>query len=114
MISNTISPFTTLELWLPANPNILPQSSLQWSLGYLKYFEDSKMEISAAAYHKSMQNQIDYKGHALTYLNPLLEGEMRFGSTQAYGLEFLLKRISADSMAGWHITGHGCLDKQKG
>ena len=100
MISNSISPFTTLELWLPANPNILPQNSLQWSLGYLKYFEEAKMEISAAAYHKSMNNQIDYQGHALTYLNPLLEGEMRFGSTRAYGMEFLLKK-DLGRLNGW-------------
>jgi len=92
MISNSVSPFTTLELWLPASPNIKPQASSQASLSYVHSLKDHKAEFSAAAYYKYMQNQIDFRGNAITYLNPLIEGELRFGQTRAYGVEFLVKK----------------------
>lgn len=92
LISNSVSPFTSLEVWLPANPNIKPQAARQWSLSFLTHLQQAKMEISAAAYHKTLQNQIDYEAHATTHLNPLVEGELRFGTAEAYGIEFLLKK----------------------
>lgn len=39
-----------------------------------------------------MKNQIDYKAHAETLLNPLLEGELFFGEAQGYGIEFQMKK----------------------
>ncbi|MDW3652305.1 MAG: carboxypeptidase-like regulatory domain-containing protein [Bacteroidia bacterium] len=100
LISNSISPFTSLEIWAPAGPNIFPQSSQQWSLGYLKFFKEARMEISAAAYHKKMRGQVDYEPHATVYLNPLFEGELRFGETRSYGIEFLLKK-DFGRLNGW-------------
>lgn len=100
LISNATSPFNAFEVWLPANPNIKPQSSSQIALNYLKYFEQSKMEISAAAYYKSSKNQIDYEPHATTYVNALLEGELRFGKAKAYGFEVLLKK-DFGRLNGW-------------
>jgi hypothetical protein len=92
LISNSISPFTAMEVWLTASPHIKPQSSTQWALNYVKKFQKSNLEFSAAAYYKSSKNQIDFKGHSTIYLNPLLEGELRFGTARSYGLEFLLKK----------------------
>ncbi|MEM6806328.1 MAG: TonB-dependent receptor, partial [Bacteroidota bacterium] len=100
LASNSISPFTSLEVWLPAGPNIFPQSSRQWSLGYLKYWERAKMEFSASAYHKFSDGQMEFKPHANTYLNPLLEGELRFGTSRAYGVELLLKK-EFGRLNGW-------------
>ncbi len=103
-ISNSISPFTALEVWLPSSPNIKPQASKQWALGFLKYFEKADLEFSSSGYYKKSENQIDYSGHGTTYLNPFLEGELRFGSSRAYGLEFLLRKSSGNSSAklsGW-------------
>ncbi|MCB0853551.1 MAG: TonB-dependent receptor, partial [Bacteroidetes bacterium] len=111
MISNSVSPFTPLEVWLPASPNVEPQVSLQWSLGYLKFFEQAKMEISAAVYHKKMDNQIDYDGHAQTYVNPLLEGELRFGTTRASGFEFLLKK-DFGRLNGWMAYNYSRVFRQ--
>ncbi|MEM7370575.1 MAG: TonB-dependent receptor [Bacteroidota bacterium] len=99
-VSNSTSPFTTLEVWLPATPNVQPQSSRQWSLSYLTFLPDQKLEISAAAYYKTLSNQIDYEPHAITYLNPLIEGELRFGETKSYGIEFLLKK-DFGRLNGW-------------
>ena len=100
LISNSISPFTSLEVWLPANPNIRPQVASQWAVSYLRYFEPLKMELSTAAYYKFSKNQIDYAEHATTYLNPFLEAELRFGTSHAYGIEFLLKK-DFGRLNGW-------------
>ena len=58
------------------------------------------MEISAAAYHKKMRGQIDYEPHATVYLNPLFEGELRFGENRSYGIEFLLQK-DFGRLNGW-------------
>ncbi len=39
-----------------------------------------------------MQNSIDFKNHALLFLNAQIEGELRFGEARSYGLEFMLRR----------------------
>lgn len=93
LISNSISPFTSLEVWLPANQYLQPQSAREVTLNYAAAF-GSQMSLSTAAYYKQFSHQIDYKDHATTLLNPLLEGELRFGTMQAYGLEVLLKKTS--------------------
>lgn len=100
LISNAISPFTALEVWLPASPNIEPQFASQWAINYLKYFPSAKMEISAAAYYKRFKHQIDYAPHSTPYLNPYLEGDLRFGTARSYGLELLLKR-DFGRLNGW-------------
>ncbi len=91
LISNSISPFTSLEVWLPANSYLQPQFARQLTLNYAKSF-GSQFLFSTAAYYKEFSHQIDYKDHATTLLNPLLEGELRFGTMQSYGLEVLLKK----------------------
>lgn len=100
LISNSTSPFTSLEVWLPSNPNIKPQRADQISLGLVKYFPKQKIELSTELYYKKMSHQIDYKAHANTLLNPLLEGELRFGKMKAYGVEFMLKK-DFGRLDGW-------------
>ena len=92
LISNSISPFTSFEVWLPSGPNIKPQLADQLSLGY--YYRLSKVGISltAESYYKLMRNQIDYDDHASTLLNPTIEGELLFGKVKAYGVEFMAEK----------------------
>lgn len=90
--NNAISPFSSMEIWLPASPNLAPQNASQWSLSYLNNFQKTKAEFSAAVFYKKMNNQIDFEGHATTLLNPFLEGELRIGDTKSYGIEFLFKK----------------------
>jgi hypothetical protein len=47
-----------------------------------------------------MNNAIDFKDHAVLVLNPLLEGELRYGRAFAYGSEFLLKKTKGN-FTGW-------------
>ena len=100
LISNSSSPFTSFEVWLPSSPNIKPQRAQQAALGYVKYFPKKGLEFSSEIYYKKMYNQIDYKPHAHTLLNPFIEGELRFGQMKSYGLEFLLKK-DLGRLNGW-------------
>ena len=100
LISNSTSPFSSFEVWLPASPNIKPQRAQQVALGYVKYLPKPGLEISAEAFYKQMNNQIDYEPHPQTLLNPLIEGELRFGKMRSYGLEVLLKK-DLGRLNGW-------------
>ena len=40
LINNSISPFNTLEVWLPSGPNIKPQKADIYNLGYLQSWPD--------------------------------------------------------------------------
>ena len=92
LISNSISPFTSFELWLPSGPNIKPQRADQVALGLFKLFQKANLELTSEVYYKMMYNQIDYESHANLLLNPLIEGELRFGTGRSYGFEFMLRK----------------------
>jgi hypothetical protein len=92
LMTNSISPFTSFEVWLPSGPNIKPQVSDQISLGYYYYFSNIGISLIAESYYKLMRNQIDYEDHASTLLNPTFEGELLFGEVKAYGIEFMAKK----------------------
>ena len=64
----------------------------QFDLSYLKYFDKKGFEFSASAYYKKFNGQIDYEDHATVLINPLVAGELRFGSGRAYGVEFFIKK----------------------
>ncbi|RLC25282.1 MAG: hypothetical protein DRH21_04250 [Deltaproteobacteria bacterium] len=100
MLSNTISPFSSFEVWLPSGTNIKPQRADQIALGYVKYFKKAHLELNAEVYYKYLRNQIDYAPHANLLLNPLIEGELRFGEGKSYGFELLLRRTKG-RLSGW-------------
>jgi len=58
------------------------------------------IETSVEVYYKSMKQTIDFKDHAALFLNPYMEGELRFGKAYAYGIEILL-RIPEGRLNGW-------------
>jgi hypothetical protein len=100
LLSNSTSPFTSMEVWLPSGVNIRPQRGDQVAVGYVKYFDKKHYKLTLEAYYKHMQNQIDYEPHANLLLNPLVEGELRFGKANAYGIEFLFEKTYGD-LDGW-------------
>jgi len=100
LISNSVSPFTSLEVWLPSSINIKPQIANQFTLGYYRSLPIKGTSFSAETYYKKMYNQIDYNAHAETLLNPLLERELRFGTATAYGLELMAKKDEG-RVHGW-------------
>lgn len=100
LLSNTTSPFTSIEVWLPSGINIKPQRADQFALGYTSFFKARQYKFTAEAYYKYMKNQIDYEPHANMLLNPLIEGELRYGLAHAYGLELLLEKTYG-KLNGW-------------
>lgn len=92
LITNSISPFSSFEVWLPSSLNIRPQTANQLVFGYHHYIPNTRLSFEIESFYKKMKNQIDYKAHAETLLNPLLEGELFFGEAQGYGIEFQMKK----------------------
>lgn len=92
LINNSISPFNTLEVWLPSGPNIKPQQADIYNLGFVNSWPDKTIELTLDVFYKKLYNQIGYSYHASTLLNPLLEGELRQGNGKAYGFEVLIKK----------------------
>ena len=69
-INNSISPFNSLDVWLPSGPNILPQQADIYDLGFLAFMPGHALELTFDAYYKRMYNQIGYQYHAEMFLNP--------------------------------------------
>ncbi len=100
LLSNSTSPFTSLEVWAPAGPNIKPQIADQVALGYFMKFSKPLLNFSAEIYYKYYQDHLDYKDHANLLYNPFIEGELRFGKAWSYGLELMLRK-SEGRLTGW-------------
>lgn len=82
---------TPLDLWFPASPNVRPQVSDQFALGYFRNFKSNLLETSLEVYYKHMAHAIDFKDHAELLLNKELEGELRFGEAWSYGVEAFVR-----------------------
>ncbi len=95
LISNT-SLGTPIDIWMPSNPNIRPQFAEQAALGFVKQIRKINIELTVETYYKDMKNQIDYKDHANIILNPELEGELRFGNSESFGIEFMANKSTGD------------------
>ncbi len=99
-LSNTVSPFTTLETWMPSGPNVSPQSSFLIASGIDYSSSNEKYECSLEAYYRSLNGQIDYRDHAALLYAPFPEGELRQGSAKAAGLELRLAKTQG-TFTGW-------------
>ncbi len=92
LINNSISPFNSLEVWLPSGPNIKRQHAHIVNLGFIQTLNNQLIDVHADVFYKRMYNQIGYTYHAEMILNPFIEGEIRQGDGTAYGFEILAKR----------------------
>ena len=100
LITNSISPFTSLEVWLPTGPNVPPQFAHQVTLGYTRRRNLPGLSLEVEAYYKRMNNLIDYRDHAHMLMNPLVEEELLFGTGNAYGVETILSKDQG-RLTGW-------------
>ena len=99
-LNNSISPFTSLSVWVPSGPNIKPRKADQYSVGYFTSFINKKIKFSAETYYKHYYNYIDYAPHANMLYNPLIEGEIRPGEAWSYGLEMMFQKPFG-RLTGW-------------
>ncbi len=86
LLSNSVSPFTTMDVWMPSGPVIKPEKLNQYVFGLTKKL--SEYAINFQTYFKTVKNFTEYNEHANMLLNPLIEGELRFSKAKAYGVEF--------------------------
>ena len=99
LATNTMSP-TPFDIWFPSSVNIKPQKADQVALGYFHNIRNDAFAISVETYYKRMYNSIDFKDHAMLLANPYLEGEIRTGSAESYGIENQIKKQSG-KLQGW-------------
>lgn len=98
-ISNTISVSPT-DTWKLTDPNISPQTAVQYSFGYYKTLFADKVSASVETYYKKLNNLLDYKVGADLVLNENLETEVLQGDGRAYGVELLLSKDKG-RLNGW-------------
>ncbi|GCC53621.1 TonB-dependent receptor [Chryseotalea sanaruensis] len=88
------------DLWVPATPNIKPQTSWQVALGGA-YELNNDFEFSVEAYYKEMENVIEYKEGA-NFLEPVKDWETKVevGKGDSYGTELFLQKKQG-RLNGW-------------
>ena len=89
-----------LDIWFSASPNIKPQVSDQYTLGFFKNFLDDAIETSVELFYKDNRNTIDFKDHPNVIMNEDMEAEIRTGSSFARGAEFMVK-YEKGKFDGW-------------
>ena len=82
------------DTWVPCSELVQPQKGTQYSLGYFRNFNDNNYETSVEIYYKGLKNQIEYRDGALpgSDVNDNVDNQFVFGTGQAYGAEFFLKK----------------------
>lgn len=88
------------DIWIPANSEIKPSSSLQLTLGYKREIKDKAYSFSVETYYKNMWDIADYKDYADIFMNNEIEEQLVTGRADAYGLEFSLSK-NKGPFTGW-------------
>lgn len=99
MLSNTTSMSPT-DVWKLSDMNIKPQRGDQISLGLYKNFRSNTIETSVEGYYKNIKDFLDYKSGAVLILNHKIEQDVLPTQGKAYGVEFLVKKLTG-KLNGW-------------
>lgn len=89
LLSNSVSSFSVLDVWYPANRKIDPASSTNYSLGWFLKFAKNKYRFSSEIYYRKLKKQLDFDD----YIVPVY-GEKNKGRIPDYhrlDLSFTLK-----------------------
>ncbi len=98
-VFNSTTPLPTSR-WTVASPNIQPQISDNYSVGWFKNLNDGDVEIGVEAYYRDIQNILTYKPGADFFLEEFLDQFVVQGQGRAYGLE-LSYRKPTGKVNGW-------------
>ncbi|HEV8084598.1 MAG TPA: carboxypeptidase-like regulatory domain-containing protein [Chitinophagaceae bacterium] len=98
-LSNTVS-ISPVDIWKLSDRNIRPQTGQQISIGFYKNLNSNNIETSLEFYYKEFKNIIDYKSGASLLLNHHIETDIINSKGKAYGVEFLIKKLSG-KLNGW-------------
>jgi hypothetical protein len=96
-VGNFSTPF---DIWFTSTPQIEPQSSNQFSVGYFKTVDRAGLALSAEVYHRDVNGTIDFKDNPDLILNDNLQAELRTGIARSTGLELMVKK-STGPVNGW-------------
>jgi len=99
LLTNTTA-ISPTDIWKLSDPNIRPQYGDQTSLGFYKNFKDNTIETSIEGYFKNLKDFLDYKSGANLILNHHIETDVINTKGKAYGVEFLVKKVSG-KLNGW-------------
>ncbi|WP_276346305.1 carboxypeptidase-like regulatory domain-containing protein [Daejeonella sp. JGW-45] len=99
VLSNTVAMAPT-DIWKLSDPNIRPQYGDQVSLGLYKNFKSNTIETSVEGYYKRIKDYLDYKNGAILVMNHNIERDVINTNGKAYGLEFLVKKLTG-KLNGW-------------
>jgi hypothetical protein len=89
-----------LEVWIPSNLTIKPESSNQFAAGLFTNLFDDKYEVSLEAYYKTLDHVIDFKDHPDVLGNDVVETEIRTGTGRGYGIELMVRK-NTGKFTGW-------------
>lgn len=103
ILQNSIFSYTSLQTWLPVNPNIEPLEGNIYAAGYFINI-DEKYSFSTEAYYKTINNMFDYIDHAELINNPYIETQIRSGIAKGYGVSVEVKRESQKLMTSVNYT----------
>ena len=99
MLSNTISVSPNYK-WKLSDYNIKPSIGDQVSAGLFANILSGRYEISMEAYYKKVQNLLEIKDGEDLFLNEHVETSTLQGSLDAYGFEFMIKKLYG-KLTGW-------------
>src|SRR5450631_90444 len=99
VLSNTTA-ISPTDIYKLSDPNILPQLGSQISFGMYKNLKNNTIETSVEVYYKTMENILDYKSGAVLVLNHHIETDVINTQGKAYGIEFMVKKLTG-KLNGW-------------
>ena len=90
MLSNSISPFTTLDLWIPSGLYFKPQTAN--CITFTATYTTRELTYTLCAYYKHSKNIPEYGQHANMLLNESIERDFFLGEASAEGAEIALEK----------------------
>lgn len=90
MLSNSISPFTTLDFWIPSGLYFKPQTSD--CLTFTATYNARELVYTLCTYYKYSKNITEYGQHANMLLNDAIERDFFLGQTTAEGVEVAVEK----------------------
>ncbi len=92
---------SVLDTWCTASPNVKPQISDQYSLGYNQNIFNDAVELTLEGFYKFNRNTVDLKDNpGIVIDNKEYEGLLRFGKSWSYGVETMAK-FEFEKVNGW-------------
>ncbi len=89
-LSNSISPFTTLDMWVPSAKYFRPQNCENYSISADYDFRGYIFSLNA--YYKYYRNIAEYSDHANMLLNKNIEQEFFLGKMYSIGYEISFRK----------------------